>query len=57
MSALPAEYYARCTDTACTWEVTVTRASGEPDPKQYRNDLAARHTAHYGHTVTTTDYA
>lgn len=54
---LPAEYYARCTDTACSWEVTVTRASGEPDPKQYRDELAARHTVHYGHTVSTTDYA
>ncbi len=54
---LPAEYYARCTETECSWEVTVTRASGEPDPATYRDELAQRHRTHYGHAVTTTDYA
>lgn len=53
-TTLPAEYYARCTDTGCTWEATVAL---QPDAKEYRDELAARHTARYGHTVQKTDYA
>ncbi len=54
---LPAEYYARCTETECSWEVTTTALRGNGDPKQYRDRLAQQHAAHYGHTVTKTDYA
>lgn len=56
MSALPAEYYARCTETECSWEVTTTELRGNGDPAIYRDRLAQQHRTYYGHEVTTQDY-
>lgn len=50
MTGLPAEYYARCTDTGCSWARTT------PD-RDYRDQLAKQHENRYhGHVVSTTDY-
>lgn len=56
MGVIPAEYYARCTETDCTWQVSTTALSNNPDPRKYRDELASRHVRNYGHHVTTTDY-
>lgn len=46
---IPADYYARCTETECTWHANANDAD-------YRNELAQQHRTRYGHAVATHDY-
>lgn len=53
---LPPSFYARCTDPKCSWEKTTTQLKDNDDAEEYRDALAASHTRHYGHEVSTTNY-